>query len=87
MAFIPIAAGHVAAKHQKSVVDLLRERHAMRREAAQPLPNLSSWQRRRVEQLVDRALFDSPPGTGITSTRTRSRNGTHANGQWPSALR
>jgi hypothetical protein len=56
MAFIPIAAGHIAAKHQKSVIDLLRERHAMRREAAQSLPNLSSWQRRRVEQLVDRGV-------------------------------
>ena len=28
----------------------------MRREAAQPLPNLSSWQRRRVEQFVDRGI-------------------------------
>jgi len=56
MAFIPIAAGHVAARNQKSVIDLLRERHAMRREAAQPLPNLSSWQRHRVEQLVDRGV-------------------------------
>ncbi len=56
MGFVPVAAGHVAAKQQKSVIDLLRERHAMRREAAQPLPNLSSWQRRRVEQLVDRGV-------------------------------
>jgi hypothetical protein len=56
MAFIPIAAKHTAAKHQKSVIDLLRERRAMRREAAQPLPDLSSWQRRRVEQLVDRGV-------------------------------
>jgi hypothetical protein len=56
MGFVPIAARHGTAKYQKSVIDLLRERRAMRRDAAQPLPNLSSWQRRRVEQLVDRGV-------------------------------
>jgi hypothetical protein len=56
MEFVPIAAGHVTAKHQKSVIDLLRERHAVSRGAAQPLPDLSSWQRRRVEHLVDRGV-------------------------------
>src|SRR5262245_60296393 len=54
MAFIPAAAGHVGAKHQKSVIDLLRERRALRREAAQPLPDLSKMQRRVLEQAVDR---------------------------------
>jgi hypothetical protein len=53
MAFIPMAA-HTAAKHQKSVIDLLRERHAVHRAAAQSLPELSSSQRRRIGQLVDR---------------------------------
>lgn len=56
MAMVPIAAGHRTGKSQKSVVDLLRERHAMRREAAQPLPNLSTGQRRRVNQLVERGV-------------------------------
>ena len=56
MGFVPIAAGHVTAKHQKSVIDLLRDRHAVSRGAAQPLPDLSSWQRRRVEHLVDRGV-------------------------------
>ena len=56
MAFIPIAAGHTAAKHQKSVIDLLRERHAVSRGAAQPLPELSTPQRRRIRQLVDRDI-------------------------------
>jgi hypothetical protein len=56
MAFIPIAARHVTTKHEKSVIDLLRERHAVRREAAQPLPELSSSQRRRIEQLVAREI-------------------------------
>ena len=57
MAFIPIAAGHAAAKHQKSVIDLLRERHAVQRAAAQPLPELSASQRRRMGQLVDRDII------------------------------
>ena len=57
MAFIPIAAGHLATKHQKSVIDLLRERHAVNRGAAQPLPELSSSQRRRMGQLVDRDII------------------------------
>lgn len=57
MAFIPIAAGHVSTKHQKTVIDVLRERHAMGRATAQPLPNLSSWQRRRVEHLLERGVI------------------------------
>ena len=56
MAFIPIAAGHAARKQQKSVIDLLRERHAVHRGAAQALPELSSSQRRRIGQLVDRDI-------------------------------
>ncbi len=56
MAFIPIAAGHGARKQQKSVIDLLRERHALHRGAAQALPELSSSQRRRMGQLVDRDI-------------------------------
>ena len=62
MAFIPIAA-HTAAKHQKSVIDLLRERHAVNRGAAQPLPELSSSQRRRMGQLVDRDIIRLVAGT------------------------
>ena len=54
MAFIPIAAGHVSTKHQKSVIDLLRKCRALRREAAQPLPDLSKMQRRVLDQAVDR---------------------------------
>ena len=57
MAFIPIAAGRAAAKHQKAVIDLLRERHAVHRAAAQPLPELSAMQRRRMGQLVDRDII------------------------------
>ena len=56
MAFIPIAAGHRAARQQKAITDLLRERHAVHRTAAQPLPELSSSQRRRVDKLVDRGI-------------------------------
>ena len=56
MAFIPIAAGRAASKQQKSVIDLLRERHAVHRGAAQALPELSSSQRRRMRQLVDRDI-------------------------------
>jgi hypothetical protein len=56
MGFVPVAAGHSTAKHQKTVLDLLRERHAVKREAAQPLPNLSPWQRRRVDRLIDRGV-------------------------------
>ena len=63
MAFIPIAAGHVATKSQKSVIDILRERHAVRRGAAQPLPELSSSQRRRIGQLVDRDVVRVVAGT------------------------
>jgi proteasome lid subunit RPN8/RPN11 len=56
MGFVSVAAGHSRAKHQKTVLDLLRERHAVKRETAQPLPNLSSSQRRRVERLIDRGV-------------------------------
>ena len=56
MAFIPIAAGHRAARQQKAITDLLRERHAVHRTGAQPLPELSSSQRRRVGKLVDRGI-------------------------------
>ena len=56
MGFVPVAVGHSTAKHQKTVLDLLRERHAMKRETAQPLPNLSPWQRRRVDRLIDRGV-------------------------------
>ena len=56
MGFVPVAAAHSAAKNQKTVLDLLRERHAMKRESAQPLPNLSPWQRRRVDRLIDRGV-------------------------------
>ena len=63
MAFIPIAAGHVGTKQQKSVVDLLRERHALHRKAAQPLPELSSSQRRRIRLLVDRDVVRVVAGT------------------------
>ena len=56
MGFVPVAAGRSAAKHQKTVLDLLRERHAVKRETAQPLPNLSPWQRRRVDRLIDRGV-------------------------------
>ena len=54
MAVIPIAAGHVHGKQQKSVIDLLRERRALNRESAQPLPDLSRMQRRVLERAVDR---------------------------------
>ena len=57
MAFIPIAAGHVAATHQKTLIDLLRERHALRRASAQPLPQLSGWQRRRLEYFLERGVI------------------------------
>jgi hypothetical protein len=87
MGFVPIAAGHSTAKHQKSVIDLLRERHAVSRGAAQPLPNLSSWQRRRVETWSTAALSVSLHGIGITSTWTHCKSGTRASGRWPSALR
>jgi hypothetical protein len=56
MGFIPLAAGHHAAKRQKAVVDLLRERRALQRAAAQSLPDLSSSQRRRIDHLVDRDI-------------------------------
>jgi hypothetical protein len=54
MAFIPIAVGHTAARHEKTIVALLRERHAVRRETAQPLTDLSKMQRRFLERAVDR---------------------------------
>jgi hypothetical protein len=54
MAFIPIAAGHVHGKREKTAIELLRERRALRRESAQPLPNLSRIQRRVLERAVDR---------------------------------
>ena len=57
MAFIPIAAGHVSARNQKTVIDVLRERGARGRETAQPLPDLSSWQRRRVDHLLERGVI------------------------------
>ena len=56
MAFIPIAAGHVHGKREKTAIELLRERHALRRESAQALQNLSSSQRRSVERLVERGV-------------------------------
>ena len=56
MAFIPIAAGHVSSKHEKTIVQLLRERGAMQRETAQPLPDLSKMQRRFLGRAVDRGL-------------------------------
>jgi len=57
MAFIPIAAGHVHGKRDKTAIELLRERHALRRESAQPLQGLSSSQRRSVERLVERGVI------------------------------
>jgi hypothetical protein len=51
------AGANSTAKYQKTVIALLRERHAVQRTAAQPLPELSSWQRRRVDQLVDRGVL------------------------------
>jgi hypothetical protein len=57
MAFIPIAAGHGHGKREKTAIELLRERHAMRRESAQPLQGLSSSQRRGVERLVERGVI------------------------------
>src|SRR5688572_1075789 len=52
-----IAAGQSAAKHQKSVIDLFRERHAVQRATAQALPSdLSSAQRRAVDRLVHRGI-------------------------------
>lgn len=57
MAFIPIAAGHVSTKPQKTVIDLLRERHALGRDTAQPLPDLSSWQRRRVDHFLETGVI------------------------------
>ena len=54
MAFIPIAAGHAAAKHEKTIVAVLRERRAVRRETAQPLTDLSKMQRRFLERALDR---------------------------------
>ena len=62
MTFIPVAAGHGARMQQKSVIDLLRERHAVHRGAAQALPELSSSQRRRMGQLVDRDIVRLVPG-------------------------
>jgi hypothetical protein len=56
MGFVGVAVGHSSAKHQKTVLDLLRERHAVKRETAQALPNLSPWQRRRVDRLVERGV-------------------------------
>ena len=56
MGFVPVVAGHSTAKPQKHVLDLLRERHAVKRETAQPLPNLSPGQRRRVDRLLDRGV-------------------------------
>jgi hypothetical protein len=56
MAFIPIAGAHTSAKQQKSVIDLLRERRAVQRAAAQPMPQLSASQRRRMGHLVDRDI-------------------------------
>ena len=57
MAFIPIAAGHGHRKREKTAIELLRDRHALRRESAQPLQGLSSSQRRSVERLVDRGVI------------------------------
>jgi hypothetical protein len=54
MAFVPIAAGHVHTKQEKTIVALLRERRALKRETAQPLPDLSKMQRRVLERAVDR---------------------------------
>ena len=54
MAFIPIAAGHVHTKQEKTIVALLRERHALKREMAQPLPDLSRMQRRSLDRAIDK---------------------------------
>jgi hypothetical protein len=54
MAFIRIAAGHVHTKQEKTIVALVRERRALKRETAQPLPDLSKMQRRFLENAVGR---------------------------------
>ena len=54
MTFIPIAAGHVHTKQEKTIVALLRERRALTRETAQPMSDLSNMQRRFLERAVDR---------------------------------
>ena len=50
------AGAHSAAKYEQTVINLLRARQALQRAAAQPLPDLSSWQRRRVDRLVERGV-------------------------------
>ena len=52
--FFPIAAGRASSRHEKTIVQLLRERGALRRETAQPLADLSRMQRRFLERAVDR---------------------------------
>jgi hypothetical protein len=56
MAMVHVALKHRSAKHQKTVIAMLRERHAVHRTSAQPLPDLSPGQRRRVDRLVDRGV-------------------------------
>jgi hypothetical protein len=56
MAFIPIVAGHAHGKREKTAIELLRERHALRLESAQALQGLSSSQRRSLERQVERGV-------------------------------
>jgi hypothetical protein len=62
MAFIPIAAGHTHGKREKTALQLLRDRRALRRESAQPLTDLSRSQRRSVERLVERGVVRKAAG-------------------------
>ena len=56
MAFAPILAAHRKGTH-KGVIEQLREAGAVRRDAARPLPTLPGWQRRRIQQLIDRGVI------------------------------
>jgi hypothetical protein len=55
---MPVAAGaRSIAKYEQTVINLLRERRAVQHATAQPLPELSSWQRRHVDRLVERGVL------------------------------
>ncbi len=55
MAFIPIA--HHKSSTHVGVVDRLRKAGALQRKAAQPLPDLNRWERRRVDSLIARGVI------------------------------
>jgi hypothetical protein len=53
-----IAVGtHSTPKYEQTLINRLRERQALQYATAQPLPELSSGQRRRVDRLIERGVL------------------------------